>query len=297
MSNGLESYRDDIAVADGGWSTQLQARGVPQEAPAELANLTHPHLVEALARDYVAAGARFITTNTFSANRLVFERRGLQPDLAEINRTGAALAKKVIDDGDALAAGSIGPSGKILAVREATEEQLAAAFAEQATALAEGGADVIVLETFSELAEVLLALEAARKAAGLPVIASMSFDSGPQRTRTMMGTKAEDCASALEEAGADAVGCNCGVGVATILPTVVALRANTKLPLWVKPNAGLPELEDDHVVYKQTPDEFGQHVPTLLDAGVNIIGGCCGTGPEHIKRVAALVESHKRKAH
>jgi len=193
-------------------------------------------------------------------------------------------------------AGSIGPSGKILAVREVAEEQLATAFAEQATALADGGADVIVLETFSELAEILLALEAVGKATGLPVIASMSFDSGPQRTRTMMGAKAEDCASALEEAGADAVGCNCGAGVATILPTVVALRANTELPLWVKPNAGLPELEDGQVVYKQTPDEFGHHVPTLLDAGVNIIGGCCGTGPGHIKRVAALVESHKRKA-
>ncbi len=296
MSGTLDAYVNDITVADGGWSTQLQARGVPLDAPAELANVTHPHLVEALARDYVAAGARFITTNTFSANRFVFERRGLQHDLAEINRTGAALAKKGIDGGGALVAGSIGPSGKILAVREAAEEQLTTAFAEQAAALADGGADVIVLETFSELAEILLALEAVRKAGGLPVIASMSFDSGPQRTRTMMGAKAEDCASALDEAGADAVGCNCGAGVTTILPAVVALRANTALPLWVKPNAGLPELEDGHVVYKQTPDEFGHHVPALLDAGVNIIGGCCGTGPEHIRRVAALVESHKRKA-
>jgi methionine synthase I (cobalamin-dependent) len=295
MSGKLDDYANDITVADGGWSTQLQARGVPLEAPAELANLTHPHLVEALARDYVMAGARFITTNTFSANRFVFERRGLSQDLAEVNRTGAALAKKAVDGSGALVAGSIGPSGKILAVREVAEEQLAAAFAEQAAALAEGGADVIVLETFSEVAEILVALEAVGKAASLPVVASMSFDSGPQRTRTMMGARAEDCASALEEAGADVVGCNCGAGVATILPTVVALRANTKLPLWVKPNAGLPELEDGHVIYRQTPDEFGHHVPALLDAGVNIIGGCCGTGPEHIKRVAALVESHKRK--
>jgi methionine synthase I (cobalamin-dependent) len=297
MSNGLEAYRNDITVADGGWSTQLQARGVPLDAPAELANLTHPHLVETLAGEYVAAGARFITTNTFSANRFVFERRGLPHDLAEVNRTGAALAKKAVRDEGTLVAGSIGPSGKILAVREVAEDRLAVAFAEQAAALAEGGADVIVLETFSELAEILLALEAVQKASGLPVIASMSFDSGPQRTHTMMGAKAEDCATALEEAGADAVGCNCGAGVATILPTVVALRANTGLPLWVKPNAGLPELEGDRVVYRQTPDEFGHHIPMLLDAGANIVGGCCGTGPEHIRRVAALVESHKRKAH
>ena len=204
--------------------------------------------------------------------------------------------KKVAAEAGALAAGSMGPSGKILAVGEAKESELSEVFASQAAALAEGGADLIVLETFSELAEILLALEAAQKSSGLPVIASMSFDSGPQRTRTMMGARAEDCASALEEAGADAVGCNCGGGIATFLPIVVALRSNSNLPLWVKPNAGLPELVEGQVVYRQTPDEFGHHVLELLDAGANIIGGCCGSSPAHIKRVSALVESHKRKA-
>jgi methionine synthase I (cobalamin-dependent) len=295
VSNILHKYRDDITVADGGWSTRLQALGVPRDVPAELANLTHPHLVEQLARDYVAAGAHFITTNTFAANRLIFERHGPDHDLHEINRTGAALAKQAIGDADALVAGSIGPSGKILAVHEATKEQLADNFTTQAAALAAGGADLIVLETFSELAEILIVLEAVQNSTALPVIASMSFDSGPQRTRTMMGAAAEDCATALEEAGADAVGCNCGAGVNTILPAVVALRANTTLPLWVKPNAGLPELEDGQVLYRQTPDEFGQHVAALLDAGANIVGGCCGTGPAHIKRVAALVASHRKK--
>jgi homocysteine S-methyltransferase len=295
MSGKLESYRDDITVADGGWSTQLQARGVPTDQPAELANRTHPQLVRALAEDYVAAGARFITTNTFSANRFVFERRGFGLDWTEVNRAGAALAKQATQGQDVCVAGSIGPSGKILAVHEASEDELAKAFRAQAEALADGGADLIVLETFSELAEILLAVEAVKKAISLPVVASMSFDAGPQRTRTMMGAKAEDCAGALEEIGADAVGCNCGAGIATILPAVVALRANTKLPLWVKPNAGLPELEAGKVVYRQTPEEFGSHVPTLLEAGVNIIGGCCGTGPDHIRRVAALVESCKRK--
>jgi 5-methyltetrahydrofolate--homocysteine methyltransferase len=264
--------------------------------PAELANLTHPHLVEALARDYVAAGARFITTNTFSANRFVFARRAPEQNLNEINRMGAALARKVAAKAGALAAGSIGPSGKILAVGEVKEAELAAVFTSQATALAEGGADVIVLETFSELAEILLALKTVQQTTGLPVIASMSFDSGPQRTRTMMGARAEDCAAALEEAGADAVGCNCGSGITTFLPIVVALRANTSLPLWVKPNAGLPELVDGQVVYRQTPDEFGHFIPELLEAGANIVGGCCGSSPDHIARISALVESHKRKS-
>lgn len=295
MSGRLETYRDRVVVADGGWSTQLQARGFPPDAPAESANLTHPRFVTELAAQYVAAGAEILTTNTFAANRFGFGRRGEGSDLDEINRAGARLAKEAAGDSGVLVAGSIGPSGKILAVREVDERELAQAFARQAAALVDGGADLIVLETFTELAEVLLALDAMRETVPCPVIASMSFDSGPQRTRTVMGASAENCAVALQEAGADALGCNCGGGIATFLPVVVALRANTTLPLWVKPNAGLPELEDGRAVYKQTPDEFGHFIPEILDAGANIIGGCCGTGPAHIKRLAALAASHRRR--
>jgi len=296
MSSVLKTSLDETVVADGGWSTLLQARGLLAGSPTEIANLTHAHLVTALAREYAEAGARILTTNTFSANRFVFEQRRLDHDLDEINRRGAALAREVAAEFSGVeVAGSIGPSGKILAVHEAEESELRAAFSRQARALADGGADLLVLETFSELAEALLAVEAVKDAVGLPVVVSMSFDSGPQRTRTMMGALADECASALEETGADAAGCNCGGGIATFLPAAVALRANMKLPLWVKPSAGTPELEGDRVVYTQTPDEFGHFVPELLDAGVNIIGGCCGAGPAHIKRVAALVESRKRK--
>ncbi len=289
MRLDLATLKAGTTVADGGWSTRLQMRGLPTDVMAETANLTHPELVIELGRAYLDAGARFITTNTFAANRWNLARRRVQASAAELNRRGAELACEAIGDRDALVAGSIGPSGKILAVRETTPEQLAPLFEEQARALAAGGADVIVLETFSETAELLLALKAVRDAAGLPVVASMSFDSGPQRTRTMMGAKAEDCAAALEDAGADVIGCNCGSGIEHILPAVVALRAHTSRPLWVKPNAGVPELEDGHAVYRQTPEEFGAYVLPILDAGANIVGGCCGTGPEHIKRVAALV--------
>lgn len=290
-----DALRTAVTVADGGWSTQLQMRGLPADVMAETGNLTHPELVSELARAYLDAGARFITTNTFAANRLTLERRRTKLDVAELNRRGAELAREAIGDRAALVAGSIGPSGKILAVREATPAQLAPVFAEQARALAAGGAEVVLLETFSELAEILLALKTVKDATGLPVIASMSYDSGPQRTRTMMGARAEECAAALEDAGADAVGCNCGAGAGTILPAVVALRAATTLPLWVKPNAGMPELEADKAVYKQTPDEFAGFFPPLLEAGATIIGGCCGTGPEHIRRLALLAEKrHKR---
>jgi methionine synthase I (cobalamin-dependent) len=295
MALEAEALRDGVTVADGGWSTQLQMRGLPAAVMAETANLTHPQLVLDLARAYLDAGARFITTNTFAANRWNLERRGVNASVTEINRRGAELAREAVGDGGAWVVGSIGPSGKILAVREVTAEQLRPIYEEQARALAAGGADAILLETFSETAEILVALRVAKDVTGLPVIASMSFDSGPQRTRTMMGAKAEECAAALEAEGADIVGCNCGVGIEHVLPAVVALRAHTTRPLWVKPNAGLPELQDGRPVYRQSPEEFAGHVPALLEAGANIIGGCCGTGPEHIRRVAALVA--RRRPH
>jgi len=295
MKFDREALRAGVTVADGGWSTRLQMRGLPTDVMAETGNLTHPDLVLELARAYLDAGAKFITTNTFAANRFGLARREVTATVAELNRRGAELLRQAIGTREALVAGSIGPSGKILAVREAKPEELAPVFAEQARALADGGADVIVLETFSETAEAVLALQAVKDATSLPVIVSMSFDSGPQRTRTMMGARAEDCAAALEKAGADVVGCNCGSGINHFLPAVVALRGATTLPVWVKPNAGMPELEDGHAVWKQPPEEFGASVPQLIEAGANIIGGCCGTGPEHIQRLAQLVERHGRR--
>lgn len=296
MSLDLGQFASDAAVADGGWSTVLRARGWPPEQMAELANLQQPGLVAALARDYLAAGAQFVSTNTFAANRVTLEHRGLSVDPLELNRRGAAIARQAVDScsSRAYVAGVIGPSGMILAVREADEERLEADFAAQARALAEGGADLLVLETFSELRELLLALRAVRSV-GLPVVASMSFDSGPQRTQTVMGVQADEFAQAADEAGADAIGCNCCGGIATVLPAVIALRANTRRPLWVKPSAGLPDLIDGRPEYPQTPEDFGTHVSALLDAGVDILGGCCGVRPEHIRRVAALVASRRQR--
>ncbi len=282
------------AVADGSWSTELQRRGVPPNIPAELANLTQPQIVAALAREYLLAGATILTTNTFGAQRFNFGRRNLKEDPAEVARAGATIAHNVAA-GKAHVGGSIGPSGKIMIVREVPESDLRASFASHAAALAEGGVDFILLETFSEMAEIMLAIEAVRSACSLPIVASLSFDSGPQRTHTMMGVSAEEAARSLESAGVAAVGCNCGAGVNTILPAVVALRAGTILPVWVKPNAGLPDLVDGRPVYAVSIDDFAEHAPALFEAGANVVGGCCGVGPEHIKRIAALVASRGRK--
>lgn len=292
MKLDLDLIQAQVTVADGGWSTQLIQRGYPGDKMAELANLTHPEIVQRLAKEYVDAGSQIILTNTFGANIFALERHGMLDDLAKINTAGAAAAQQAVGE-QAIVAGSIGPSGKILAVKEVDEAKITEAVTAQATALVEGGVDAIVLETFSEVAEILCSLAAVKAVTDLPVICSMSYSAGPQRTRTMMGTPAEEAAAALDDAGADIIGCNCGAGIEHVLPIAVALRGATQRPVWVKPNAGQPELEDGKPVWKQTPEEFAAHVPTLLDAGVNIIGGCCGSGPQHIARVAKLIKARR----
>jgi methionine synthase I (cobalamin-dependent) len=288
------AFANRVTVADGAWATRLMERGWPPSRPSELANLESPDVVLEAAHAYLDAGARVLTTNTFGANRLALDRRGSRADVGLVNRKGAALARQAAGD-RAWVVGSIGPSGRMLLVKETTPEALTPVFTEQAEALAEGGVDALVLETFTELEELLVALAAVKAATKLPVIASMSFDSGPQRAQTSMGAAADQCATTLEQAGADLIGCNCGAGIATILPAVVALRGGTNKPLWVKPSAGLPDLVEGHPVYHVTPDEFIAHVPTLLEAGANIIGGCCGVGPEHIQRLAKLVGARRKR--
>lgn len=293
-----------VRVADGAWATELWARGVPRGTMPELACVTQPDAVGALARVYVEAGAEFLTTNSFRANRFALARAGVPVGVHDLNLAAARVARRAADEAAARGAGrvtvvgSIGPSGKILAVREVSESEAAAAFEEHAAGLAEGGVDAILLETFSELRELAVAIQAVRRVCRLPIIASMSYDSGPQRTRTMMGAEAGECASALDASGADVIGCNCGAGIAHVLPVVVAMRSASGRPLWVKPNAGLPELEEDRAVYRQPPEEFAALVPRLVEAGANIVGSCCGSGPEHTRRIAAVLRGQtERRMH
>ncbi len=294
MAFDLSTLLQGVLVADGAWGTHLRATGF--SGPAEALNVEQPFRVEALARDYLSAGARLLTTNTFSANRLALSRFQSTLDPVALARAGAQIARRAADEmGGVVVGGVIGPSGRILAVREASADVVREAFREQALALVEGGVDLLVLETFSELEECELALEAVRAvAATMPVAACMSFDSGPQRTLTVMRAEAGECAARLTQAGADLIGSNCGAGIANALPALVALRAHTERPLWAKPSAGLPDILEGRTVYPYTADDLGAHVTALLDAGVAVLGGCCGTGPEHIRRVASLVAARQR---
>jgi 5-methyltetrahydrofolate--homocysteine methyltransferase len=274
-------------ITDGAWGTQLQLNGLrPGECP-DAWNLTQPSVVEGIARSYVAAGSRIILTNTFGSNRIALARHGLADRVSEINKTGAILSVGAAGQ-QAHVFGSIGPCGKLLLTEEVGEEELRSAFTEQATALRSGGVQGIVIETMSDLVEARIAVEAARSI-GLPTVACMVFDSGPDNDRTMMGTTPEEAAQELASAGAEVIGANCGAGIEGYIPVCRKLHAATPLPIWIKPNAGLPVLLDGKITYSTTPEEFARHGQTLRDAGASFIGGCCGTGPEFIRALVRII--------
>jgi len=278
-------------VTDGAWGTELQARGLASGEFPDAWNLSHPEQVADVARSYVKAGSEIILTNTFGANRLRLASHDLAAQGAEINRLGVEISRQAAA-GRASVFASIGPTGKMLMSGETDPDELRAAFDEQASALARAGADALVVETMADLAEALPAVKAAH-ATGLPVVACMVFDSGKNKDRTMMGTTPEQAAEALAEAGADVIGANCGVGIAGYVTICQRLHAATDRPVWIKANAGLPELVDGRIVYRTTPQTFASYAKALVDAGVSFLGGCCGTNPEFIR---ALGQEMKRIA-
>lgn len=281
MSDLLKKLLENPPVIlDGAWGTQLQERGLPIGVCPDEWNLSHPEAVESVARDYVAAGSQVILTNTFGANRVVLEKYGLADRVASINRAGVEISRRAAN-GRVKVFASIGPTGVLLMMGEKTAADLEQAFAEQAEALAQAGADAAVIETMSDPNEAVLAVRAA-KAAGLVTVACMSFDSGQNRDRTMMGTTPEQAAEALTQAGADVIGANCGQGIEGYVAIARRLKAATDRPIWIKANAGMPEIVDGKATYVMKSDEFAAYAPQLVELGVAFIGGCCGTSPAFI---------------
>jgi methionine synthase I (cobalamin-dependent) len=280
MSRLGEWLAGGLLITDGAWGTELQARGLAPGAAPDTWNLTHPERVESVARAYVEAGSQVILTNTFRANAIAMEG-----DLGAINRAGVAISKRAAA-GQALVIASIGPTGKLLMAGEIGKEQAHAAFAAQAAALAAAGADALLVETMSDIEEARLAVAAA-KSTGLPVIVSFAFDSGKNKDRTMMGATPETVATAMVEAGADAVGANCGVGVEHVAPICRRLRAACDLPIWIKPNAGLPKMEGTAIRYGVSAEFFASHYAALREAGASFLGGCCGSTPDFIRALVS----------
>lgn len=274
-------------VTDGAWGTQLQARGLAIGEFPDAWNITHPQFVSEVARSYVNAGSRVILTNTFGANRIRLAENSLADRVLEINQRGVEISK-IAASGKAVVFASIGPTGKLLMNGDIAPAEMQSAFEEQATALAQGGAGAIVVETMADLEETKLAVVAARST-GLPVVACMVFDSGKNLDRTMMGTTPEQAAQVLSASGADVIGANCGQGISHFLPICQRLRAATDRPIWIKPNAGLPQLENGHAVYAGTPADFADQATGLIAAGATFIGGCCGTSPEFISAISRRI--------
>lgn len=271
-------------ITDGAWGTQLYAQGLSAGECPDIWNLTHPDRVEKVARAYVEAGSQVILTNTFGGTRVRLADHDDGDKTIAINKAGVEISKRAASN-RALVFASVGPTGKMLAMGEVTEEELTNNFDEQTAALAAAGADAILLETFADLDETRIAITAAKKT-GLPVIASLVFDSGAQRDRTMMGASPEEAVAALTAAGVDVIGANCGRGIEGYLAIAKRLRAATPLPVWIKANAGLPEIVGGQTVYPAFPEFFADKAAEVVAAGATFIGGCCGTSPSFIAAIA-----------
>ena len=280
-----------VLLADGAIGTELQRRGLEPGSCGEQWNLERPESVEAVHRAYVEAGARLLTTNSFRGTRHALAGFGLQDRAVEINRRAAELARSAAGE-EAWVLGSIGPFGGFLEpLGNTSRDQLRSWFEEQAAALLEGGADGIVVETMAAKEEVETAILAARAAGAELVAAMMTFEKGRGACRTMMGVSPGDAAKLMCAAGADIVGSNCGTGLLMedYANIVARFRDATAAPILVRPNAGSPQLVGEAVVYRQEPADMAVEIGALLRAGANIIGGCCGTTPEHIRAFARVL--------
>jgi 5-methyltetrahydrofolate--homocysteine methyltransferase len=288
---GREWKKGEVLLADGAWGTEFFQRGLPPGHAPEDWNLSHPDRVREVARAYREAGSRIVLTNSFGGNRFTLEAHGLGDRVKEVNETAARLTAEAVGPG-AVVAGDIGPSGKVLSIDPITPEELFQAFRDQAFALRDGGAQWIVVESMQDMEEMAIAVEAAKRATGLPVVASMTYALGAHGFRTMMGNAPEECVRRAEKAGADLIGANCGAGIDAYVPLAPLLRKLTHLPLWIKANAGIPRMEGGKTVYPLTPEQYASHVPALISAGVDVIGGCCGTTPRHIREVCRILAGY-----
>ena len=281
----------NVLVSDGATGTYLQSHGLEPGACPEEFNASHPEVVRGMAKEYFDAGSEMVLTNSFGANRFMLTKYGYGDRVAEFNRLAAEHARSQAPTG-CFVIGSVGPSGEFLQpLGEVSDPGMLEAFTEQVIALEEGGADGVIIETMTALEEARIAIQAAKENTGLAVIATMVFDKGPRGFFTMMGVTPEQAVSGLLESGADVVGSNCGNGIEVMLEVATAMRRLTDAPLLIHSNAGIPTLQKGEIVYPESSEFMADRFKALAEMGVNIVGGCCGTGPEHIRALKSSVAS------
>jgi len=296
--NLRERISKDLFLLDGAMGTQLIARGIQVGKCNDYLNVESPDIISDIHRSYFEAGSDAVLTNTFGANKYALGRHRLAEEAAKINSSGARIARRAGGQ-EKYVLGDIGPSGDFLEpLGSLKPEELKRAFAEQAKALLDGGVDGFIIETMTALDEVTIAIEAVKSIGGnLPVLASMSFDRAGDDFKTMMGVGVEAAVAKMVSSGVDAVGFNCGTAtldeyIELAEKFVSAVRAlSADVIVYAEPNAGKPELVEDQAVYKVSPEDFAVAAKKIHSAGINIIGGCCGTSPAHIRATNEKLKS------
>ena len=283
-----------VLVSDGAIGSLLFEKGLnPGDCP-ERFNLEKPEILTEIAQAYFQAGADMIQTNTFGASPLKLSDYNLDDKTEEINQKAVEIIKQVVDS-KALVSGSVGPTGKmLLPYGEIEPTVMKDSYKRQVGVLIESGVDLLCIETMTDLNEIVIAIQSARELSqDIPIITTMTFDVIPQGCVTIMGNRVPEVCAKLEQAGTNVIGSNCGNGTKNMITIAKEFIANTQLPVIIQSNAGIPIVIDDQVVYQETPEEFADFTAILLELGISIIGGCCGTTPDHIKAIKQTVDARK----
>lgn len=289
----FDLIKERVVLLDGGMGTELIKRGFPQGACPESWNEEKPEIVKAINKSYYDAGSDVVLTNSFGGSRVKLASHGMNERCYDLNLAAAIIANEAKPEGK-FVAGSMGPTGKFLKPQgEFSEEEFEEAYAEQAKGLSDGKVDFLLIETQYDLKEAVCAIRGARKSSDVPVFVTMTFNLTPRGYFTLMGNSVEQCVEELEGQEVPAIGTNCTLNSAEMVDLIKLFREKTDLPLLAQANAGKPDLSaEGEVTYSQALEDYVSYIPQMIENGANLVGGCCGTDPDYIKRMAEIVKAH-----